>query len=557
MSIALDLADALKGGISDQTDGTTVTSFMQTCIRLGSAMQVQWFLDVGLTNAQAALVMRGAIVDRMNRIGAVTALAASHGYLLPDSPSARLQQVNANRRLFQPLGIDSTEEAALGKAAVELSELAVGYDAGTVTFDRHESAAQLASYEVSVDGISPQSGDALVDILGYQPDADYVKRKRALDSLVKLDFSKRKPYLLFTADVIRGGRRTSGTIVCWMKMRDASAYRISRRNVFAAVDLPDVTVSNADLESSTSQLLSDENFKQLLSFYDWVMPGDVWAYPDVSTDANTLYSYRISGLQRRAPASPFIFDVPSNSLYLSAAQQEDVLSLIDLDLERFARGSDRDSVSPYPAIAQEVYGDSGFAWILAGCNVLASVRRGDSDDVVRSYSYLGARASGLLAAASSGKLVVPTDVGQVQRNVDQSVSSYGVSQTLLAVMDGAGVTMFVSGKDDPTGVEATQASLDSSTGGLAKILATIDPESATVDPHVLAAALTTHGDAAPHSRYKSVSLEFKSLINGGHAAPSISSMLGDSHIDLTTYAGISQFIAVIRLVYDFYPGALS
>src|SRR5690606_3260161 len=108
-----------------------------------------------------------------------------------------LERLNARRTLFSP--IDVPDPQALLQAASQLSRIAVGYADGSITFERRP-AYQLSSYEVSVDGLSPQSGDALVDILGYQPDGDFIKRKRALDSLARVDFTKRKPYLLFTAD---------------------------------------------------------------------------------------------------------------------------------------------------------------------------------------------------------------------------------------------------------------------------------------------------------------------------------------------------------------------
>lgn len=555
MSVSIpDLADVLKGGPDDTTDPNVVQRFLSACSSVCSALVISVFIDSGLSAAQAASVLRSAVVARFARVDAVSSIAASRGYLLPDNPIPTINELNQRRQLFQPLATPTMTQNAWAAAITELSEIAAGYDAGTITFDRSQPAAQLASFDVSVDGMSPQSGDALTDILGYQPDADFVKRKRALDSLALLDFSKRKPYLLFTADVVTDGKRQDGTIVAWTRMRDASGYNVVKRDVFNVIDYPVINLSNDSVQSSTARLLQDNNFKQILSFYDWVHPGDVLAFVDETTEDNTLYSYAIEGVQRKAPSSPFIFDVSMRALYLSAAQAQLVQQAIQADLDSFGSSADVDSVSPYPALAQVVYGDPGYGWILAGCNVLASRRRGDSADDTRGLSYIGAKASAALAAASAGKLFVPSDVNAIHAAIDAAVAAFGISQTLLSVLDGTGLTLFTTGKDDPLGFQPTTQSIQNVAGGLAKIISAIDPQTATIDPTVLAAALSTQSQGNTRNRYVFTSILQSTKAQSG---PSLQSVIGTEIIDVTTYEGISRLLQLLRTVYDFYPGSLT
>ncbi|HEU5118700.1 MAG TPA: hypothetical protein VFT74_19050 [Isosphaeraceae bacterium] len=555
---AQQIADVLKGGVTESTPPQTITGFFQACSSMGSDLGVQWFIDTGVSSAQAANIVRSAVLERLNRGIEVAAIAASRGYLLPDSPLPRFEQINRNRQLFQQIqGVTPEEQTSLAKAVSDLVRVAIGYDDGSITFDRGQPAHQLASFEVSVDGISTQSGNALADILGYQPDADFVKRKRALDALARLDFSKRKPYLLFTADVITGGKRQNGTIVCWQRMRDASGYNVQKRDVFAIIDFPSISLSNELLERTTAELLADNDFRQVLSFYDWVHPGDVLAFVDDSTHSDTLYSYSVAGVQRRAPATGFIFDVPMSSLYLSAAQQDQVRAAIQRDMAAYSTSTDLDSVSPYPALSEVVYGDPGYGWMLAGCNVLAATRRGDSGDQVRAMSYVGSKASDILAAVGAGRISIPSDIGSVHSAVDAAIASYGVSQALLSVLDGVGLTMFSAGKDDPLGFKPTQESLEQATGGLAKILSAIDPQTASVDPHVLAAALASRTPSGTFPRYRAGQV-FSSLLGKATVTPpSLDQIIGTDVIDLTTYDGIARLLQLLRTVYDFYPGSLT
>lgn len=534
------IADCLKGGLSSDASSDDIKAYLNSCNVAMTDLKIDLFLDSGLNSLQAAGVMRGALLAQIDNINSTLAIGLARGYLLPSSPFGELERANAVRQLFQPLSYSFNDAVLRYNAACELSQIATQYKAGQITFDRKPSA-QISSYEVSVDGISTQTGDPLADILGYQPDGDSIKRKKAIDALAKLDFSRRKPYLLFTME-----GRDGGVIVCWSKMRDASGYVISKRDVFNGEDHPDIRKDNGALVNSTADLLKDDRFFQAMSFYDWTTTQDVWAFVDDAVSSDTLYSYRIAGTQRKAPASPFIFDVPMTALFFSPAIAEAATTALVEEAARFQR--DPSVVSPYPAIAKAVYGDPSYGWIIAGCNLLASVKRGDPVDVVRSNSYIGSNAERLFAEAQTGRVFLPSDIGQVQEGVERAISAYGISQTILALLDGTGMTHFISGKDDPQGIQPTQASIEGSTSGLARILSVIDPETATLDPKLITVA------AKPMVLKGKLFAGPIAVFNTG---PSLEQITGDGIIDLTTYSGIARMMQLFRSIYDFYPGVFS
>lgn len=536
-----DIADCLKLGLSPGASSSLIDSLLNSCKKAAADLSVDYKISSNLNNYQRAVLIRAQIVQRIADISSMSQVALSRGFLIPDSPFPQIELINATRQVFVPLSLSVNDQATMFKAAVDLSKITVDYKKGTITFERNP-AWSISSYEVSVDGLAAQTGDPLVDILGYQPDGDYVKRKRALDSLAKLDFTKRKPYLLFTADF------GDGTVVCWSKMHDASGYKISRHDVFTNSDLPDVFLDNSSVIASTQELLADDRFFQILSFYDWVDHNDVMAYVDPHPGANSLRAYTLSGLQKKSPGTPFIFDVPTNSLFFSPSI---VLKLEAIMKEESAKlGRDPNTLSPYPSLSQAIYGDSGYGWILAGCNVIAAGRRGESEDTIRSLGFIGSTPGTIDSLGRAGKLVVPNNVGDVRAAVERSISSYGVSQTIISALDGVGMTEFISGKDDPKGISDNPQSADAATSGLSRILSAIDPATATLDPKLLASST----QSPSHKLFSKASFS-KSISVVGHSV-NLEEVLGDKTIDLTTYEGMGQLMDALRIIYDFYPGAL-
>ena len=548
---AQDLLDSVKGFVTDATPASESTKFYNVCSSVASSLNLFWFIDSGTSTSSAAMIIKSVITQRLSKISDIILNAAAVGYILPNDPNKLISEINSKRQLWKPVSISKTDADNLVLTTIELSKIVDKVESGEVLFNRPKASLQISSFNVSIDGISNQSSDALSDILGYQPDGDFIKRKRALDSLSKLDFSKRKPYLLFTADVFVNGKRNGETIICWSKMRDASGYLISKRDVFANSDMQDISISNLKLEQYTKELLNDHDFNQIISFYDWLHPGDFFAYKDTSTSQNTLYSISLTALQNKAPATLSLFDVQMSNLYISPGQESDIKNVIDETIKEFNL-KDENSISPYSAISQIVYGDPSYGWVISGCTTLASIRRGDENSKIRLYSFLGSKFDDIISLAKNGTLFIPNDISEIQKLFDSSIQSFGISQTILSILDGIGATFFISGKDDPNGLQIpTQESLDGSASGLSRILSAIDPESAIVDSSNLISSLTTRQNKSL-KQYKP-----KFFQSSQKEIPDISSIVGNEKIDITTYEGISKFINVIRYIYDFYPGYLT
>lgn len=533
-----DIADCMKGGVGPDASESIKGKLLRTCKSAATSLGAEFFIDAGLNTYQAAITIRGAVLELIDDIKHVVRIATARGFILPESPFEMLEQLNSNRRIFDAIGIQNP--GVLVSNASKLAAVTTAYNEGKVTFER-KPAYQLSSYEVSVDGLAPQSGDALVDILGYQPDADYIKRKRALDSLAKLDFTKRRPYILFTADY------DGAVLIAWSRMHDASGYKITKRDVFSMVDFPVAILENDRLVAESKTLLTDDRVFQILSFYDWLDVDDVLMYIDRSLGPDSLFSFRISGLQRKAPGSPFIFDVPTTSLFMSPAIVDQITSAVNVEAERFNR--DPALISPYPALAEAIYGDPSLGWMLAGCNTVAAIRRNDAVDLIRSIGFVGSTVEGLISAGRSGRLVTPQDLNTVANGIEDSVASYGISQTIITVLDGLGLTEFISGKDNTNVPSAL--TIDNVTSGLGRILSLIDPVTATLDTKLLI-SLFGNPSQKPVGR-STVAMTIQKSTPG---IP-LEEVIGAETIDLTTHEGIGRLVQIIRTVYDFYPGALT
>lgn len=460
------------------------------------------------------------VIDAIDDVARVRQIGLSSGFVLPDDPFVRMATLNVNRSLFAPLSMPEADAAALISVAKDLVAIAAGYDSGEITFDRSGFGAKISSFDVSIAGVTKQSGDPLADILGYQPDGDFIKRKRALDALARLDFTKRKPYIVFTAD---NPTSTVGAILCWQRMRDAAGYRITRADSFDPTMAPRSTMyTNEQAAKSTETLRSNAVFASAISFYDWLKDGDYFAFEDKDFQRDRVYSYVVEAYQLKASSVLKPFDVPTRSLYLSPVQ---------------LKALDETGRQPYAMLSAIVYGDERYDWIVAGCNVTNSIRL--NDGAARRLGFIGATAADIVARAQSGALVVPNDAAAFEKTINDLVMSYGVSQTIISVLDGIGATSFVTGKDDPFGFQPSVQSVQSVTGGLAKILSAIDPSTAIVDPRALSAGL---------SAGSGMSIGTNSAEQRAEIAE-----LDQRLMDLTTFDGISRFMRFIRQLYDVLP----
>src|SRR5205814_62921 len=102
-----------------------------------------WPSTRGVSTLDTANIIRAVVLNAFSRASVVAIEAASHGFLLPDDPLPRLIQINANRRLFDPLGISQAEDTELLVAAKDLVRVAIARDSGKIDFKNHLPAAQL------------------------------------------------------------------------------------------------------------------------------------------------------------------------------------------------------------------------------------------------------------------------------------------------------------------------------------------------------------------------------------------------------------------------------
>lgn len=509
------LADAMLGSVDDKSDANTTVKFLQACtVAVPVVNQIIPTYDFTKTwiIAMSMKALIGSAIDDAQR---VRTIALANGFLLPDDVFSELEVINRNRNLFGSIGKTEDEATELLKIANELVGTAALYDSGKITFDRNGFGSQLSHFEFTVAGIkSDVVSDPLAELLGYQPDADAVKRKRALDSLSRLDFTKRRPYILFIAD---DPISTSGAIICWQKMRDAAGYTISRRNTLISNEVDKTFILHNDqLIKLTSDLQNNAILISGVSFYDWLTPDGYFAIHDGPFDSDRIYTYTIEAFRKTGQATFRPFDVDVRSLFLDTKQLADLQST---------------NQDPYSFISNFAYGVEDYGWVIAGVNVANSIKIADRLD--RRVGFLGSNSKDIAEKIDARTFVIPNDMKAFRSIIENMISSYGVPHALSIILDGVGATNFISGKDDPLGFKPSVQSVESVSGGLAKILGAVDPDTALFDPKKL-----LYG------------------VDGNNANLRNGIDIGEQLIDVTSFDGIGKFMKTIRKIYDVYPSIL-
>lgn len=536
-----NMADLLAGPVPAASPALTITKYYSCAQQVYTGLSFN-FLPENTSQLEFAEIVKSYLEDFISDVRSTLVVANNAGYILPNDPFVDILNFNSNRKIFAPLVVFTDVSSALSDAVLKFVAILQGVKDGTISFDRGtDYTHQIASFEISVSGRVPPSGDGLADILGYQPDADFVKRQNVLASLAKLDFKLRIPQLMFVSRQ-RDAANAFSTVICWKKMGDASGFKIHRREIFGASSV-DFMSDDDSLQTVTQQILADKNISQVLGMYDTVTADDVFCYRDDSVTTDCLYAYSVSAYQKKSSAPLNIFGVTSSVLKASTDQIAAIQSDISSQLQP---GANQDSISPYPSIAKIISGDESYGWILAGCNFSARLKADAPVTDLRAASYIGAQSTQVIADISSGRFQIPQDISQVKANVTDSLSSFGVSQTLLYILDNIGATLYLSGKDDPENFQATGLQVSSATGDLASILASIDPTTYIVDPQTLLTNLTAAGSGNTASRPVEI------LVAASVAQPkTLVEVIGSDPIDLTTYDGIDRFVRAIRYFYDF------
>lgn len=520
------IADLYKGDLAPSTSMLTVSNQFRNVFSIAANLNITIRSDLNEFDLINSNFIRDKIIVKIENAIRLSVFALNRGYLLPTSPLDVVEFVNKKRQLFEQVILPQEEQYLVVKSLITLVKVYDAFKQNKINFDRILPASQVSQFDVSVDGIAKQSGNSLADIVGYQPDGDFLKRKKAIDAVQELNFFNKKPYFLFVSKPQQGFYKNKN-IICFMKMKDANSYIIKKRNVFGNKQYDDIVLEKDQIKKNIDELSSNNEFLQILGFYDWVSIDEIAVYIDSEISRNTIYSYSIIGKQNKLISST-IFDDKYSLLQLTREQ-----------ITKFKEFEGTENVkNVYSAISSILYNDESYGWILAAINLIESKKRLEPDEVVRNYSYIGSN-SKVIDYIFSNKFFVPADIKSIENLLSVSLSSYGVYQMILFVADSIGLTYFMHGKDDYAGIKPTKESLEKVTGGLSLILRSIDSKSETVSSSIILTNLLNNSN----KNTSSVNSDGKKT--------------EDVVYDLTTIKGLSLFINFIRYVYDEYPGLIS
>ena len=530
-----------------------------------------------------------------DRVKSFADRAKNAGFEPPDNPFLILAQVNQKRgtalTTISPY-VSSQLAADLIFNIKAYIDLLDAENQGAINLKTGEiNTSQLSHIKLSFSGFGG-SGNTATDLLSFLPNADQIKSENARQALSVLDFGKRIPYLLYTLDYTPSTDGSSqGTIVGWKKIPDASGYIIKRRSVFSG-DTKQWEVDNAGIQSQSDSLMSYAR-TFALSFLDDIDEKSVMMYCDQETSADELYIYNVQAYQVRNDQKGATFTVDTKPVSITPTIQNQITETIkdqsnwpDYTITGWSSAGTpiksynnfTETISPWPAVAQVLYGDSTYDWILAASNVRASINRLDDRATTRLYSYLNAHSSFLFQQAAKGKLVMPSDVNQVVQKINDSIQKYGVSQTIQNLLDETGISYYYEGRDPKDDTHFDRAGTDTVlTSNLFNIVASaIDPETATLDLKSLASNMSqllsqnllsvstkvAAGSTAKVSASPSeVAVPFPDETSAAQAEGSLQFIdklgdLRDGVIDLTTFDGLSKLMRTIRILSDFGPDRL-
>lgn len=497
-----------------------------------------------------SLKHRNLVIERIGECNDFISRATALGYAPPENPFARIAAANVDRELFE--GCDFPPDDELKQIFVslfQLNKLVVAEKKGQVDLDKSiTNSAQLSSLTITTDGLG--IGDSS-ELAGFVPDADAIKRRQALGSIAKLDFSRRVPSLVFLADYSPDGR-TRGIIVGWRRMPDASGYIIKRHDITRNKDV-EMSFSNSMIDST---MPTYERYvrEYVLSFYRKEQTKNIVYIVDKSVLPDSLYVYEVQAYQEIKLRPDTVFDTPTVVVAVSPKQINRIRASIQAEIKAKAPGQlEVDDVSPYSHISQELYGSPDYGWVLAAANVIASTDRRDPVERIRKYSFIGSKFSELSAEIEAGRFVAPADLNVVARSFRDALASFGIEKILAEVLDKTGALFFFGDKDTLAG-----GTIDERAGMLARMLASIDPETATVDPLVLKSNVSvplerdpaSFSTATPAQPIDISSDETTSRATADSEAV-FASFSVDTDIDLLTFEGMGQLMGILRDFYDF------
>jgi hypothetical protein len=516
--------------------------------------------------------IRNGLFDLINRVNSFASRALNAGFMPPDNPFLLIAHDNLKRDYFEPITFDASDADVIISNINAYIELLDAEQEGLIDLEKRVfNAAQVSTANVSLLGYG-SSGDTVTDLSKLLPDADSIKRQKIEESLAALDFRKRVPKVLFTADYSPSDKLL-GSIVGWKRLVDASGYMIKRHDVFSGKDKV-WHLSNEDVKANYSSV-KDYVKTWVTSFYDDLDDKNVCVLVDRFLEKDSYFFYKVQAYQVQRNVNDSLFNVDTISLRTGGEKArtiyEDVYAMQPDD--PFAA----EKVSPYPFISQEIFGNTQYDWILAGLNVRASISRKDPIETTRQYSYTDSRLDFLFKRMDDDTFVIPKDmnVASVIKNINDALATYGVMQVIKDLLQETGVTYYFDGFEhdtDQTFRKVGTVDADDS-GILSTVMAAIDTENMTLDLTSLATNLPSILNGTAYSTPQTLSAgttanaaptELEVPVDPNNSSDPLYAetdvqfinnipQIDNRHIDLTTFEGISTLIRTIRVYSDLRP----
>ncbi len=462
----------------------------------------------------ANIIKRNQCLEKIRECIDMYENISAAGLFMNENPFTRIDAINSSRRVVDDIGNSNEIFSSTMKNIRTLLDLITRRDAGS--FDISGARPQVSALDISFGGMTGIPSSIF--------NADDLKRQQSLNALRELDFSKRKPKVLFVSE--REGE-TYDIVVGWLKMRDASSYMLTLSDRVFQHTIH-VTIQSQNLENV------DETTK---SFYKSVIAPvignsikekDVALYRFSNVLRDSVYSFSILPMQNINSGRNNLFRMTLNRVVMTDRQMSNILSAIQL-----AGFSNTDEITPYPFISKELYGTDKYGWLLAGVNLLSAFDKNEQAAKVRSYSYIGAKWSQISQLVLSGEFYAPSNVSSFEQALNNSFSTYGLSSTMIEILDKCGMLLFF---DDREGFDTTIVSTGNSNAvketGLARaIISAIDPVSATVTPSAIYAATEINSG------------NWRTLFASQVLTPRLDN--SSDEIDIISYEGVTRFLNVM------------
>jgi hypothetical protein len=528
---------------------------------------------------------RANVFTFMNDVSWFATRSKNSGFFPPDNPFSQIGILNASRLGFADkikAGPKLTADIIFNiKTYVNLLD---AQKQGAIDFNSDVFvAAQLEHVTLSYSGLGGSGNDA-ADLIRFLPSADDIKKKKAEDALAILNFSRRLPHVVFTAEYVPNGEKGHhGIIVGWKNMADASGYTLKRHAVIANEDV-EFDVPNTLAKSN--KVYADYIDAYITTFYENIDSTSLCMYVDDTTVEHEYYIYTVQAYQYKKSSTSSVIPSDFINLNLTVVQKNNIINRIqEINLPSYSRWVDgnqyqlgnvapqkytTDIISPWPVYAEQLLGDASLDWVLAAANTRASIDRKDSRETYRKYSYVNAISTFLMGA----KLVQPNDMNAVRKAVTDSISTYGIMQTIESLLQDTGILYYFDARDaiEDTTFDRAGTLNNTNSGIIGIVAAAMDVENATIDLRALASNLatvlsngkisnytTTLSGSIPSSKPVEISVTDPELSPSANSAE-----LGvgyiwksyDTSVDMTTFDGISKLMQVIRIMSDFGPNRI-